>query len=585
MNILKEYLGMAIQKENSRLPEIQYVSPPPPKIDSELHQLARAANTAGILSFLAINGTDTIDELNAAGWAPLHLAASRGTADTVEALVKAGCNINLKNRSGNTALHLIIKRQAAGQQAAQQIIDILRVLLENGADVALRDENNRSAGQLAAYWERRDLCPLLNTSARLPTHSRGFSSTDTWDSGCGDNSDTGGQATRVTDDGDISCSGDNVRRPQSCPADPAGIGADNVTIITLPSDPGVAIKTVAEKSGSSRESESLSPALPCDAGEATNSTLDINTSMGNSRRSSAASYNISGNTLSHKEKVFLTQHRDSQELTKSTTATNSNGKDSQHQQTLSSDPDGALIISITSHFDGSSGNNNSGGSDDESEELWLTSLASTMFTNGRSDNSYNYSDEHGTLKLKGPDSTNSNSGSNDSTDSYRNESEGLWLSAPSVTDTTIGSNDHTRGSTRFKEDQARTRNRSTGYLEVIGGLSRDHQKLLHVYVKKGEEDVLRELLSRPDVDVNGLDEHNQSPLQNAVACKQWTTVGLLLDRGALLKPKTKCFEDVTYCKQWRLARAMVEAGLACTIQHFDLVLPHCNLEPNFHDQE
>ena len=44
----------------------------------------------------------------------------------------------------------------------------------------------------------------------------------------------------------------------------------------------------------------------------------------------------------------------------------------------------------------------------------------------------------------------------------------------------------------------------------MGGLSRDHQKLLHVYVKKGEEeDVLRELLSRPDVDVNGLDEHNQ----------------------------------------------------------------------------
>ena len=61
----------------------------------------------------------------------------------------------------------------------------------------------------------------------------------------------------------------------------------------------------------------------------------------------------------------------------------------------------------------------------------------------------------------------------------------------------------------LQEDQARTRKRSTGYLEVIGGLSRDHQKLLHVYVKKGEEDVLRELLSRPDVDVNGLDEHNQ----------------------------------------------------------------------------
>jgi hypothetical protein len=62
----------------------------------------------------------------------------------------------------------------------------------------------------------------------------------------------------------------------------------------------------------------------------------------------------------------------------------------------------------------------------------------------------------------------------------------------------------------FKAEQDRTRKRSSGYLGIIEGLSRDHQKLLHLYVKKGEDDVLRELLSRPDVDINGLDEHNQA---------------------------------------------------------------------------
>jgi hypothetical protein len=47
------------------LPKIQYVSPRPPKEDSELHRLARAGDQAAILNYLTTHGTDNIDELNA----------------------------------------------------------------------------------------------------------------------------------------------------------------------------------------------------------------------------------------------------------------------------------------------------------------------------------------------------------------------------------------------------------------------------------------------------------------------------------------------------------------------------------------
>jgi hypothetical protein len=48
-----------------RLPEIQYVSPRPPKEDSQLHRLARAGDQAAILDYVSTHGTDNIDELNA----------------------------------------------------------------------------------------------------------------------------------------------------------------------------------------------------------------------------------------------------------------------------------------------------------------------------------------------------------------------------------------------------------------------------------------------------------------------------------------------------------------------------------------
>jgi hypothetical protein len=38
------------------------------------------------------------------------------------------------------------------------------IFTENGADVALKDENNRNSAQLAAYWDLKELCSILTSN-------------------------------------------------------------------------------------------------------------------------------------------------------------------------------------------------------------------------------------------------------------------------------------------------------------------------------------------------------------------------------------------------------------------------------------
>jgi hypothetical protein len=62
LSVLFEELSVIILL---RLPEIVYLSPRPPKADSELHQLARARDAAALRAFLHTHGSEGIDEQNA----------------------------------------------------------------------------------------------------------------------------------------------------------------------------------------------------------------------------------------------------------------------------------------------------------------------------------------------------------------------------------------------------------------------------------------------------------------------------------------------------------------------------------------
>ena len=77
-------------------------------------------------------------------------------------LLRAGADPNARNSRGNTALHVVIDKQAVPQ--------ILRMLLAAGADPHLGNETGLNALELARYLER--VKPILAIEKHLQTQTR-----------------------------------------------------------------------------------------------------------------------------------------------------------------------------------------------------------------------------------------------------------------------------------------------------------------------------------------------------------------------------------------------------------------------------
>ena len=105
-----------------------------------------SAAKLGDLEALEVHLSNEAD-LNApdpeAGLTPLSWAALAGKVEIVERLIKAGADVNGKNREGTTPLH---EAGFMGQD------EIAALLLQNGADVRARDEN----GQIPLNYAQAD---------------------------------------------------------------------------------------------------------------------------------------------------------------------------------------------------------------------------------------------------------------------------------------------------------------------------------------------------------------------------------------------------------------------------------------------
>jgi ankyrin repeat protein len=123
-----------------------------------------------IISYLVEQGAD-IDALSARNWTCLHSAAGVGNFEFCEYFVKKGANIELKTIDGLTPIHVAC---VYGQKC-----EIVKLLLDHGANIEAQDPKGNTALQLSAQIGSIDMVQLLLQSNCDPF---GITSTKFWDS-------------------------------------------------------------------------------------------------------------------------------------------------------------------------------------------------------------------------------------------------------------------------------------------------------------------------------------------------------------------------------------------------------------------
>jgi len=82
------------------------------------------------------------------GWTPLHVAASRGSKQTMELLVQRGCDLNVQDNRGSTTLHSLIYKR----------YDNLALwLVKMGANIHLADKRGFTPYDNALGWFQKEL--------------------------------------------------------------------------------------------------------------------------------------------------------------------------------------------------------------------------------------------------------------------------------------------------------------------------------------------------------------------------------------------------------------------------------------------
>jgi ankyrin repeat protein len=114
---------------------------------------------AETIEYLTSVGADP-DAPDCAGVAPLHRAVRTRSLAAVRALVDAGADPRHRNKAGSTPLHLAVQPTGRGgsgsEEARQQQIAIIRLLLERGAKPTDRDAKGKHVYEAATSdWIRR----------------------------------------------------------------------------------------------------------------------------------------------------------------------------------------------------------------------------------------------------------------------------------------------------------------------------------------------------------------------------------------------------------------------------------------------
>lgn len=89
----------------------------------------------------------------------LHIAAGDSELDIVRMLLDNGANVNVKNADGNTSLHIAIGYDVVDPSIEENNINVIKLLIERGADLTAMNNKKESPYNLGV--KRRRVRPLV----------------------------------------------------------------------------------------------------------------------------------------------------------------------------------------------------------------------------------------------------------------------------------------------------------------------------------------------------------------------------------------------------------------------------------------
>lgn len=122
-----------------------------------LRDWAETGQTEAVRELLAGPQPVDVDYRDAQGWTALMYALKGGHDDIVKMLLDAGVNVRLKNNDEESALHVAAKYGRA---------DATRLLLEAGADITTYDATGRTPLYRAIENKQADIIELLQAAAQ-----------------------------------------------------------------------------------------------------------------------------------------------------------------------------------------------------------------------------------------------------------------------------------------------------------------------------------------------------------------------------------------------------------------------------------